>query len=106
MSTAWMRVGTGFPAVQVQDLYVVSNTIYVVTHGRGAWKLPPQADLSVQKTGAVSVAKGATDTYTVVIVNHGPTTAATARLTDAVPAARRGLEREPWTRSLGASSRS
>jgi uncharacterized repeat protein (TIGR01451 family) len=84
-STAWTRVGTGLPNVQVQDLYVVSNSIYIVTHGRGAWKLPPQADLSVQKTGPASVAKGATVTYTVVVVNHGPTTAAGARLTDLVP---------------------
>jgi uncharacterized repeat protein (TIGR01451 family) len=84
-STAWTRVGTGLPNVQVQDLYVLSNNIYVVTHGRGAWKLPPQADLSVQKTGPASVAKGANATYTVVVVNHGPTAATAARLTDAVP---------------------
>jgi hypothetical protein len=41
-ATAWSLVGTGLPAVQVQDLFVdpVSNDVYAVTHGRGAWRLP------------------------------------------------------------------
>lgn len=39
-STSWKPVGTGLPNVQVQDLYLEGTTLYVVTHGRGAWKLP------------------------------------------------------------------
>ena len=35
----WTAVGTGLPNVQVQDLDVESDGLYVVTHGRGAWKL-------------------------------------------------------------------
>jgi uncharacterized repeat protein (TIGR01451 family) len=84
-STAWTVVGTGLPNVQVQDLYVVGGSVYVVTHGRGAWKLPPQADLSVLKTGPASVAKGANVAYSVVVANHGPTAAVAAKLTDSVP---------------------
>jgi uncharacterized repeat protein (TIGR01451 family) len=72
--------------VQVQDLYVVSNAIYAVTHGRGAWRLPPQAELAVHKTGPASVAKGATVSYTVIVTNGGPAPATTTKLTDAVPA--------------------
>jgi uncharacterized repeat protein (TIGR01451 family) len=85
-STAWTRVGTALPNVQVQDLYVVSNAIYAVTHGRGAWRLPPQAELAVHKTGPASVAKGATVSYTVIVTNGGPAPATTTKLTDAVPA--------------------
>jgi hypothetical protein len=40
-STAWTKVGTGLPNVQVQDLYLQGNDLYAVTHGRGAWKLSP-----------------------------------------------------------------
>ncbi len=40
-STAWSRVGSGLPMVQVQDLDVEADGLYAVTHGRGAWKLPP-----------------------------------------------------------------
>ncbi len=41
-STVWSPVGTGLPAVQVQDLFVdpTSSSLYAVTHGRGAWVLP------------------------------------------------------------------
>ena len=41
-STVWSPIGTGLPAVQVQDLYVDpgTNALYAVTHGRGAWVLP------------------------------------------------------------------
>jgi hypothetical protein len=39
-STAWTRVGTEMPNVQVQDLDVEPDGLYAVTHGRGAWKLP------------------------------------------------------------------
>ena len=41
-ATSWTLVGIGLPKVQVQDLFVdpVSNDLYAVTHGRGAWKLP------------------------------------------------------------------
>jgi hypothetical protein len=41
-STVWSLVGTGLPAVQVQDLFVdpSTNALYAVTHGRGAWALP------------------------------------------------------------------
>ena len=38
-STVWSTAGSGLPAVQVQDLYLASNALYVVTHGRGAWLL-------------------------------------------------------------------
>ena len=38
-STHWHRVGIGMPNVQVQDLDVVPSGLYVITHGRGAWKL-------------------------------------------------------------------
>jgi hypothetical protein len=40
-STSWSPVGTGLPAVQVQDLDVENDGLYAVTFGRGAWKLPP-----------------------------------------------------------------
>ena len=39
-STAWTRVGTEMPNVQVQDVAVEPDGLYAVTHGRGAWKLP------------------------------------------------------------------
>ncbi|MHB8466446.1 MAG: beta strand repeat-containing protein, partial [Acidimicrobiales bacterium] len=39
-STVWTTVGTGLPAVQVQDLYVATDALYAATHGRGVWKLP------------------------------------------------------------------
>jgi hypothetical protein len=39
-STHWLRIGTGLPNVQVQDLEVVAGAIYTVTHGRGAWRMP------------------------------------------------------------------
>ena len=44
-TTSWSRVGTGLPNAQVQDLFVdpVTNNLYAVTHGRGAWILPTQA---------------------------------------------------------------
>jgi hypothetical protein len=43
-STVWSRVGSGLPFVQVQDAFVADDgTVYIVTHGRGAWKLPPPA---------------------------------------------------------------
>jgi hypothetical protein len=38
-STRWTKVGAGLPNVQTQDL-VVTNAVYVLTHGRGAWRLP------------------------------------------------------------------
>jgi hypothetical protein len=38
-STVWTAVGAGLPNVQVQDLYVDSSGLYIVTHGRGAWLL-------------------------------------------------------------------
>lgn len=39
-ATKWTRVGTGLPNVQTQDLSVTANGVYVLTHGRGAWRLP------------------------------------------------------------------
>jgi hypothetical protein len=40
-STVWRRVGSGFPNVQVQDLFVdaKNGNVYAITHGRGAWLL-------------------------------------------------------------------
>jgi PKD repeat protein len=40
-ATAWSRVGSGLPNVQVQDLDVEADGLYAVTHGRGAWRLAP-----------------------------------------------------------------
>ena len=44
-ATVWKLVGTGLPNVQVQDLFVAASGnapgLYAVTHGRGAWRLPP-----------------------------------------------------------------
>jgi uncharacterized repeat protein (TIGR01451 family) len=71
--------------VQVQDLDVQSNALFIVTHGRGAWKLPI-ADVGVAKTGPSSVAKGASASYTVTVTNNGPSDAASVTMTDAVPA--------------------
>jgi uncharacterized repeat protein (TIGR01451 family) len=84
-STSWTHVGVGLPNVQVQDLFVQSSGLYIVTHGRGAWKLPASADVGVQKTGPSSVAKGANATYTITVTNLGPSIAASVKLTDAVP---------------------
>jgi uncharacterized repeat protein (TIGR01451 family) len=84
-STSWTRVGVGLPNVQVQDLIVQSRGLYIVTHGRGAWKLPSSADLGVQKTGPASVAKGANATYTITVTNSGPSLAVSVKLTDVVP---------------------
>jgi hypothetical protein len=39
-STSWTKVGTGLPNVQTQDLFANANGLYVITHGRGAWRLP------------------------------------------------------------------
>jgi hypothetical protein len=39
-ATSWTKVGTGLPNVQTQDLFANANGLYVLTHGRGAWKLP------------------------------------------------------------------
>ena len=41
--TTWTVVATGLPAVQVMDINVALDAITVVTHGRGAWKLPISA---------------------------------------------------------------
>jgi hypothetical protein len=41
-STSWSPVGTGLPTVQVQDLVAADNGgLYAITHGRGAWVIPP-----------------------------------------------------------------
>lgn len=84
-SGAELLEDTGLPNVQVQDLYVQSSGIIVVTHGRGAWSLPASADVGVQKTGPASFPKGANATYTVTVTNHGPSAAASVRLSDVVP---------------------
>ncbi len=39
-ATSWTRVGSGLPNVQSQDLFVSAGKVYVITHGRGAWRLP------------------------------------------------------------------
>jgi uncharacterized repeat protein (TIGR01451 family) len=84
-ATTWTPVGTGLPNVQVQDLYVQTSRIIVVTHGRGAWSLPASADVGVQKTGPASFPKGGNATYTVTATNNGPSAAASVRLSDVVP---------------------
>ncbi len=38
-ATRWTRIGVGLPNVQAQDLDVEPGGLYVVTHGRGAWRL-------------------------------------------------------------------
>ena len=40
-ATSWSRVGTALPRVQAQDLFVdpKNQDVYVITHGRGAWRL-------------------------------------------------------------------
>src|SRR5207244_11181802 len=49
--------------------------------------LTPQADLAVTKTAAPSpVAAGTNLTYTVTVVNNGPSTSQNVQLTDATPA--------------------
>ena len=50
-STEWTRLGSGLPNVQVQDLYVGSDGLYAVTHGRGAWKLPNPIRLPINVCG-------------------------------------------------------
>lgn len=84
-STAWTKIGTALPSVQVQDLFLGTNGLYAVTHGRGAWWLPPPADLSVLVAAPASFPKGGTGTYTVTVKNAGPAGASTVKLTDAVP---------------------
>jgi hypothetical protein len=48
--TNWTPVGTGLPAVQVMDINVATDGIYIVTHGRGSWKLPVAADALLRVT--------------------------------------------------------
>jgi hypothetical protein len=61
----WSAIGTGLPAVQVQDLYVGSDGLYAVTHGRGAWKLPPAPPTVAAVTpGVLHPGMGATLTVT------------------------------------------
>ena len=48
--------------------------------------LTPSADLAVTKSGPMTAAAGGTATYTVVVTNGGPSTAAGVTLTDAIPA--------------------
>src|SRR5581483_1036996 len=39
--TAWSRIGTGLPNVQVMDVVLTSaGTLIAATHGRGAWNVP------------------------------------------------------------------
>jgi len=84
-STVWKKVATGMPSVQVQDLFLASNGVYAVTHGRGAWWLPPPADLSVQVTPPGSFPSGGTGTYTITVANAGPSAASTVKMSDVVP---------------------
>jgi uncharacterized repeat protein (TIGR01451 family) len=84
-STVWSHLGSGLPNVQVQDLYLTGTWLYAITHGRGAWKLPAAADLSVKKSGPSSFVKGSNGTYTVTVTNHGPASASAVTLTDGVP---------------------
>ena len=68
-STHWRRVGVGMPNVQVQDLDLAPSGLYVITHGRGAWKLVSLGASKLTYTGPSS------GDY------HDPVTA-TATLTD------------------------
>ena len=84
-STSWSLVGTGLPAVQVQDLFVdpTDSTLYAVTHGRGAWKLPVPvagaADLAITKMASPSPVEAGTNlTYTLSVSNSVAATAATS----------------------------
>jgi uncharacterized repeat protein (TIGR01451 family) len=84
-STVWSKIGAGLPNVQVQDLVVGAKGLYAVTHGRGAWWLPGTADLSVNVSGPASFPKGSNGTYTVTVTNHGPSSALSVTMNDAVP---------------------
>ncbi len=85
-STSWKRVGSLLPNVQVQDLYLNSVGLFVVTHGRGAWYLPAPADLAVKIKGPVTFAKGSTGKYAVTITNNGPADASNVGLFEPSPA--------------------
>lgn len=85
-STHWITIGTGLPSVQVEDLDVESDALYIVTHGRGAWKiLPSVSDMGVTKTGPQQILAGQTGSYTVRVENNGPNAALNAQFVDAVP---------------------
>jgi uncharacterized repeat protein (TIGR01451 family) len=84
-STVWSNVGAGLPNVQVQDLFVASSGLYAVTHGRGAWWLPGTADLSVNVGGPASFPPNSDGTYTVTVTNHGPSSALSVTMKNAVP---------------------
>jgi hypothetical protein len=76
-ATSWSLVGTGLPAVQVQDLDVEPDGLYAVTHGRGAWKLPAateeaRADLAVTAHARERVTVGRNFQFRAVVRNLGP----------------------------------
>jgi outer membrane protein assembly factor BamB len=54
-STAWSRLATGLPNVQVQDLEAAPDGLYAVTFGRGAWRLPNAVTLPITVCGAPCV---------------------------------------------------
>ncbi len=59
--------------------------------------LTPQADLSIIKSDNVtSVVPGTSDTYTIVVSNHGPSAVTGASVSDALPA---GVTSATWTQT-------
>ena len=64
--------------------------------------LTPQADLSITKTdGVTSVVPGTSTTYTIVVTNHGPSTAVDQQVTDDFPSEITGVS---WTAVASAGS--
>ena len=71
----------------------------IVTAAAESVIVGPQVDLSVTITGRAAVAAGTTDTYTIAVLNNGPSTVSSLGLTDAIPAALLGASFMP---SVGA----
>ena len=64
--------------------------------------LTPEADLSITKTdGVLSAIPGTSTTYTIVVTNHGPSTAVDQEVTDAFPSEITGVS---WTAVASAGS--
>ena len=64
--------------------------------------LTPQADLAITKTdGVTSVVPGGSTTYTIVVTNHGPSTAVNQAVTDTFPASITSVR---WTAVASAGS--
>jgi uncharacterized repeat protein (TIGR01451 family) len=87
--TVWTRYQSGLPNVRVVEMEVdnTNNILAAATHGRGAFELQPtDADLSVVKTGPLTITAGTTFTYELTVHNAGPSAAQTVTLTDVLPA--------------------